>query len=219
MREVTIFFATVLVLYFASRHTINEIFYFFYCLIGNKKISFWLISIIFFPGTLIHELSHFFLAMILFLPLVGLDIFPKFEGQSIKLGSVHYVKKDFLRGFIVGIAPFFGAILFFWLISHLPMNLFSYYLIFVVSSTMFSSKKDLEDLLYLIPLTLIIAAIFYVFNVSPIPFLDQLTSNKTLIKFIDTINHYLFVSLMINLLIFGILRLMRLLIKNFFKIC
>jgi hypothetical protein len=154
--------------------------------------------------------------MMLFLPVVGLDIFPKFEGQSIKLGSVHYIKKDFLRGLIVGIAPFFGAILFFWAVSHLPMNIFSYYLIFVVSSTMFSSKKDLEDLLYLIPLILIIGVVFYIFNISPTLFFNQLTVNKFFIGFINTINHYLFISLISNLLIFGILRIVRLLIKNFF---
>jgi hypothetical protein len=216
MTEIAIFVATAVFLYFVSRHTINEIFYFFYYLINNKKISFWLISLIFFPGTLIHELSHFFLAMMLFLPVVGLDIFPKFEGQSIKLGSVHYIKKDFLRGLIVGIAPFFGAILFFWAVSHLPMNIFSYYLIFVVSSTMFSSKKDLEDLLYLIPLILIIGVVFYIFNISPTLFFNQLTVNKFFIGFINTINHYLFISLISNLLIFGILRIVRLLIKNFF---
>lgn len=214
MKEITIFIVFVIILYFLSRQTLNEIFYFLHLFIRNKKIIFLLISIFFFPGTVIHELSHFFLAMILFLPVVGLDIFPKFEGQSIKLGSVHYIKKDFLRGFIVGIAPFFGAMLFFWLISYLPTNIFSYYLIYVVSSTMFSSKKDLEDLMYLIPLILITAGIFYIFNISPTLFLDQLITNKTLIKFINTINQYLFISLMINFFLFGILRLIRIFIEK-----
>jgi hypothetical protein len=163
----------------------------------------------------LHELSHFFLAMILFLPVLGLEIFPKFEDQSIKLGAVHYIKKDFLRGFIVGIAPFFGAMLFFWLISYLPANIFSYYLIFVVSSTMFSSKKDIEDLLYLIPLILIIAGIFYILNISPSQILDQFTVKRALIEFIDKINHYLFISLLINFFLFVILKFTRLMIKKF----
>jgi hypothetical protein len=218
MKAIAIFIITVILIYFLSRQVINEIFYFFNHFIKNKKIIFLLISIFFFPGTVLHELSHFFLAMILFLPVVGLEIFPKFEGQSIKLGTVHYIKKDFLRGFIVGIAPFFGAMLFFWLISYLPANIFSYYLIFVVSSTMFSSKKDIEDLLYLIPLILIIAGIFYILNISPSQFLDQFAINKVLIEFINKINQYLIISLVINFFLFGILKLTRLVIKKNFRL-
>jgi len=215
MKTISIFIITVILIYFLSRRVINEIFYFLNQFIKNKKIIFLLISIFFFPGTVLHELSHFFLAMILFLPVLGLEIFPKFEGQSIKLGAVHYIKKDFLRGFIVGIAPFFGAMLFFWLISYLPANIFSYYLIFVVSSTMFSSKKDIEDLLYLIPLILIIVGAFYILNISPSQILDQSTVKKVLIEFIDKINHYLFISLLINFFLFVILKFTRLMIKKF----
>lgn len=218
MKEIVIFILLSIFLYFLSRQTINEIFYFFYLFIKDKKTVFLLLSLIFFPGTVVHELSHFFLAMILFLPVKGMEIFPKFEGQMIKLGTVNYIKKDFFRGFLVGIAPLFGALLFFWIISHFPMNLFFYYLIFTVSSNMFSSKKDLEDLIYLIPLGLIIAAIGYILNVSPRLLFYQIFTNKVIISFFSIINHYLLISLLINFLIFGMLRLIRLLIKNLFKI-
>ncbi len=117
-----------------------------------KNQFFYLVAWLFLSGTIIQELSHFCIAIILFLPMKEIRIFPQIENQSIKLEMVYYIKKDFLRGLLVRIAPLFGAILFFLTISHLCLNLLLYYLIFNVSTIMFSSKKDLEDLLSFNPI-------------------------------------------------------------------
>lgn len=175
----------------------------------DEKLVYYLVALLFFPGTIIHEFSHFFAALILFLPVKEIRIFPQIENHSIKLGTVYYIKKDFFRGLLVGIAPLFGAILFFWTISHLTINLFFYYLIFTISTTMFSSKKDLEDLLYLIPFFLFIFLIFYIFNLKIDFIVNFALNNKGLINFLKRVNFFLFLSIIINFVIFAILKLLQ----------
>ncbi len=208
MREIIWFFLNLIFIYFISRLSLNEIFYFLRKLIKNEKLVYYFVALIFFPGTIIHEFSHFFAATILFLPVKDIKIFPQIENHSIKLGTVYYIKKDFLRGFLVGIAPLFGAMLFFWVISHLTLNLFFYYLIFVVSTTMFSSKKDLEDLLYLIPFFLFIYFIVYIFNLKIDSIVNFTLNNRDLLNFFQQINSFLILSIIINFVIFAILKLL-----------
>ena len=115
---VSTFFIQILIIFFISRKTTLLFFSIFNRIFRNAKLSFLSITLIFFPGTIIHELSHYFSAVILFLNVKDIKIFPEFKDNQIKLGHVLYHKKDFLRGILVGIAPFFGALLFFFFISY-----------------------------------------------------------------------------------------------------
>jgi len=177
-------------------------------LFKNKKTVCYFISLIFIPGTIIHELSHFFAAMIFFLPVKDIQIFPKFEGSQIKLGHVVYVKKDFLRGILVGVAPFFGALILFFGLSFfnlfpsksLVLNMVIIYVIFTVSSLMFSSKQDLVDIIYLIPFVIFLLIISYLFQ----PFIPSFNMPyfKNIIAgiefFLIKVNYYLFLSVVIH---------------------
>ena len=209
----------LIILFFLSRHTTNQLFYFLRHFFTHDKTVFNIIAFIFFPGTVLHELAHFFAAIILFLRVRDLKVFPEWKDDYLKLGHVLYERKDFFRGFLVGIAPIFAGLLFFLLIfvwklfpnQNLLINLLLIYLIFTVSSTMFSSKQDLKDLVYIPPLLVLLYGIIYVFDIK----LELIFRNnallQTLISFITQINFFLVLSLTIHV---GTVVLIRILLRR-----
>lgn len=163
----------LILIYILSRISIDEIYTVLKRFTKNHDVSLAILSIIFLPGTIVHELSHFITATFLFLRVADIQVFPKWDNHSIKLGSVLYERKDIVRGLLVGIAPLFFGLLVFMLLSmyrifpHESMfiNGMMIYLIFVISSTMFSSKQDLQDFIFIIPFIAIIGIIFYIFDI------------------------------------------------------
>ncbi len=155
----------VTLLYFLSRYCIDSIYLTLKRIIKNDSLVYIIISLIFFPGTVLHELSHALMAKILFLKVLQIKLFPEWKNKTIKLGMVTYIKRDRLSSIIVGIAPLLGGIcLLAWIATmkifpnhDWRITLILGYLIFVVSSTMFSSKQDLVDAGFAIPF--IIAAL------------------------------------------------------------
>lgn len=209
------FLLDLIILFFVVRLTTKELFIFLWKITNNKKVSYSIITAIFFPGTLLHEISHFLMAIILRLKVTEISIFPEFKKNNILLGSVQYEKKDFLRGILVGIAPIIIGFVFFFLLfffrlfpaENIYMNIFIIYLIFSVSSTMFSSRQDLVDLIYVIPLCLIIWFIVYIFNINIVSL-----SKDILLKlsdFIIKVNFYLLISILINFSLLIILKLIK----------
>jgi len=215
----SLFFTQSVIIFFLSRHNMRKFFFLFKKILSHKKnyhqkTIYKIISLIFLPGTIVHELSHFFVAIVLFLPVKDIQIFPKFEEGKIKLGQVFYVKKDFLRGILVGVAPFFGVLFLFFGLSFfnlfpnksLGINIFLIYIIFTVSSLMFSSKQDLVDIGYLIPFLLFLLIIVYIFQ----PFIPSfnLPYFKNIIAglefFLTNVNYYLFLSILIHVFLMGI---------------
>lgn len=136
---------------------LTQVFYFF---IRNQKVSVILLAIIFFPGTLIHELAHLLSAGMMLVSVGGINLIPKIEEHGVKLGHVEIAKTDPIRRSIIGFAPvlagiavIFGVI--FWANS-LYENFWNYpvwlfltvsYVVSVIGNTMFSSRKDLEGTL------------------------------------------------------------------------
>jgi ABC-type cobalamin transport system permease subunit len=79
---------------------------------------------------------------------------------------------------------------------------------------MFSSKQDLVDLIFIVPLTIVIGGAIYIFNIKT----DILFKNKLffggLLGFANKTNLYLLISLLINLGLITILRGTRLILKR-----
>lgn len=217
-----LFLAQIILIFLVSRISTNEMFYTLRIFFKNEKFILSLVSLFYLPGTIIHEFAHFIAASILFLRVKSLTIFPQFHGNYIKLGSVIYEKKDVMRGILVGIAPIFAGLFCFFLIdaskifptSNLILNIFFIYFIFTVSSTMFSSKQDLVDLIFIIPLIIIIVGAIYILNIK----IDWLLNERLLLNrieaFIEKINKFLLFSLLINGLLFGIFRSLRFILKR-----
>lgn len=152
-----VFILEVFALYLLSRRVINKLFRF---------LPFWLIAIIFLPGTLVHELSHWAMASILFVHTGKFSVWPKREENAVILGSVAIVKTDFIRRTLIGVAPFLlgTAIILGALISKIYPALAGY-IIFEVGNTMFSSRKDLEGTWVFFVFAIAITIAFYFLGV------------------------------------------------------
>lgn len=211
----------LILLFFITKQTTKDIFLLLTKLTHNKKLTYSVITLIYFPGTIIHELAHFFMATICFLKVTEVRIFPEFKNNYIRLGSVIYEKKDFVRGILVGAAPIIVGLIFFITISTLKLfpseniylNLIFGYLIFVMASTMFSSKQDLVDLVYIIPLILIIWFVIYIFNIN-LSFLWKYISIVNSISALNDLNLYLLISIIINLCLVIIFRSLRFILNR-----
>lgn len=164
----------LLLLFLFSKSLTSHLSLLFFKIFKSQKVSIILIAIIFLPGTIIHEISHFLVANILFVNTYGMELVPKLTGESLKLGSVQVGKTDIVRNFFIGIAPFIiGLALIFTILYYAFLNnIFGFnfftiavlYFLFVVSNTMFSSKKDMEGAIELLVISGIIFLLLFFFG-------------------------------------------------------
>lgn len=150
----------ILILFLLSRIIPSLIVQFFHFFIRSQRVSIWILSVLFFPGTFVHEMAHLLVAGVLLVPVGGITLIPVIREQGVKLGHVEIEKTDPIRRALIGFAPVFVGIAslvgliyysnsqFFqngdypvWLVSLLI------YLVLVVGNTMFSSRKDMEGAL------------------------------------------------------------------------
>lgn len=78
-------------------------------LTGSHRLGLVIYSLLFLPGVIIHEISHFFVAAFLGVQTGTITIFPSDfsdEGEQ-SLGSVQIAKSDILRSSLIGLAPLF----------------------------------------------------------------------------------------------------------------
>ncbi len=213
MNSFLIFILTISVIFIFSKKVANELFIFVYRLTKHKKTASYFLALLYFPGTVIHEFSHFFAAALLFLPLGEINLIPEVNDDGIKLGSVSYVRKDFVRGLLVGIAPFFSGLFFFYVLSRLDLTILSLwirliisYFMIVISSAMFSSKKDLADLVFFLPFLGIVGIVLYIFRIDIISPLFNPIISSPFLSFFEKINVFLLLSGMINVGTYLLLR-------------
>jgi hypothetical protein len=170
-----LFLAELFALFMLSRALTRSISWTVYRLTHSQTIAIRVLSLLFFPGTLIHELSHAIMAGLLGVRVGTMEFVPKIDGNKVKMGSVQIEQTDFFRRFFIGAAPFFigtslllGS-LYFASTNHLFENYwmiaFIGYVVFEIGNTMFSSKKDMEGALELLLTLTIIVIIFYFFGV------------------------------------------------------
>jgi hypothetical protein len=152
----------------------------FLILTRDPGLTMGLFSIIFLPGVFLHELSHFLMAKILFIPTGKFSIFPRpLPDGRLQLGYVETARSDPVRDSLVGAAPLIVGTLFvaYVAIYHLQLRVLLevfrngqldlfwmgvralpnagdfyvwFYLAFAVSSTMVPSESDRHAWLELI---------------------------------------------------------------------
>ena len=157
---------------FLQRALHREIQAIFLILTRRTNITMVLFSLLFFPGIFIHELSHFLMAKLLFVPTGSVSLIPKsMPDGRLRLGYVEVSKSDILRDSIIGMAPLIAGGLFisyaaiyrlnllplwdafqqadfsaFWAgllaLPSLPDFPLWFYLTFTISSTMLPSESD-----------------------------------------------------------------------------
>jgi len=171
-----LFVSEIILIYALSRLTLKNTYRFLHRLKWHNSSIIGIVSFLYAPGTIVHELSHYLVALLLNMHPREVSFFPVVEGDRVKLGHVLYEKNkgDFIRPLLVGIAPFFGALGVLWLLIHgsffpgkewWQTALFGY-LILAITANMFSSPQDLIDIGYVIPLFIMIGLIFYLFPFS-----------------------------------------------------
>ncbi len=196
-------FALLGLLAIFSHKTTSQIFTMFTRIIRSEKIALWLVCLLYLPGTALHEIAHLLAAFVLFLPVTHFTLIPKITpsngGYGVKLGSVTYIQRDPIRGFLVGIAPIFAGVIFFYFLpaiidqadANLLIRAVLGYFAFTVASTMLSSKQDLTDAVYMIPLVIIGAFLCYVFEI-------DILHIKLLVEFVSQMNYHLSIAVLIN---------------------
>lgn len=127
---------------------------------GSTKVGVYVYTLLFLPGVILHEITHFMVAALLGVPTGEIHLLPQTldDPKRVALGSVKVAKTDFIREAIIGSAPFvIGCVslyllvkIFFWPYSQLLNNLTDLslknlvvlYLIMAIANTMFLSSED-----------------------------------------------------------------------------
>ncbi len=184
----TLFFIELFLLFLLSRNLSRNLSHFFYSISKSKNFTIITLSILFLPGTIIHEFSHAIAARLLGVHVGTMEFMPQIEGEHVKLGSVQVAHTDPIRRFFIGTAPFlFGTAIMMGLLFYFVQNrLYDNYLfailvgygIFEVGNTMFSSRKDMEGALKLFGILIFVIIVLYFLGVrlpsfNPNSFLSQ----------------------------------------------
>lgn len=214
------FIGELILLYFFSRLLTIAFSTVIHSLTHSRNSAITVIAVFFLPGTLIHELAHALSAGVMMVHVGAITVFPQIQEDHVKLGSVEIAKTDPIRRSLIGVAPVLvglGLIIgtlyyltFKTSLSELPIWgwLVLFYLILVISNTMFSSKKDLEGTLGMLFILIAFILAFYITGFTlPFTLLGQLFTEKVLDTFLK-INLILLVPIVIDLLIFLMVKLL-----------
>lgn len=178
----------------------------------SRSVAVTILTIILFPGTVIHELSHLFTAEILGVHTGTLTLAPEsIEGEEIQSGSVQIAVTDPFRRTLIGIAPTITGMitlsaLSWWLsivMSRLSDPLYQLlavailYLILTVSNTMFTSKEDLKGVL---PVAVTLVLLLGAFYISGIRIVLPVHIQTTLATITQSLAQYLAAVVVINLM-------------------
>ena len=139
---------------------------------GNAKLTMAVFSILFFPGVVLHELSHFLMAKVLFVRTRNFSVIPQMLPDGhLRMGYVEVAQTDIVRDSLIGAAPLIlgnlavafiaidrlnliplwevlrhGQMSLFWTgvtwLPRIPDFALWFYLTFAISSTMLPSESD-----------------------------------------------------------------------------
>ncbi len=163
----------------------------------RPEIAVALFSLLFFPGVLLHETSHYLMAKILGVPTGKVSLIPQsLEGNRLRLGFVETAETDILRDALIGMAPLLTGGLFVAYAGLVHLDLLSaweaiasgntaaaldalaaavavpdfwlwFYLTVTVSSTMFPSPSDRRAWLPVALIVVLIVGLALLFGAGP----------------------------------------------------
>ncbi len=175
MEYAALFNILILLLFFLSRILTSEIYTFFYRMTKREGLSTHLLAFLFLPGVIVHELSHYLAAKFLFVPTGKVSLFPKKDGDYVKLGSVSIAQSNILKEFIIGVAPLISGILIILAVVYFLLQdlsgfnflkiILSLYAIFVVSNTMYASRKDFQAALPFLVTIIVLIIVLVVLDI------------------------------------------------------
>lgn len=175
----------LIALYVLSRRLTQNLYIAVFLVTKSRPIGIGFLSLLFFPGTVIHELAHMFVAEVLGVRTGGLTLVPEgLEEKNVKTGSVMIAQTDPVRRAVIGIAPVIVGLLMLGVISYYLPGVWEHvlldaqngllfakwsgisfaflvYALFAVSNTMFSSPEDLEGFWPVVIVLLLVAVAGY----------------------------------------------------------
>ena len=207
-----LFIFELIILYIVSGALSKQIFKLLDSLLHNRKRTMWLFAILFLPGTTIHELSHWLMATILFVPTGDISIMPKLEENKINLGHAEIGKSDLFRRFFIGVAPFISGLTIIFLTIHFFENdlstavnlLILGFVVFQIGNTMFSSKRDWQGAWVVI---LIFAAIITALYILNIPVHEYIFTNKVS-EIVKTADVFLLIPILVDLVLVILIKIL-----------
>lgn len=222
----------LLSLFFLARLLSKTLYLFFFLLTNNQNTSIHLLAYFLLAGTLVHEISHLFMAGVLGVSTGELSIIPEIEDQEVKVGTLKIAKVDPFRRTLVGLAPtLIGTTLivfinnFFLNLQNLtlssvfnlfssPLNLVFCYLLLVISLSMFSSRKDLEAIFIPLFVFFCFGLVYYLSGLKLI-FPEKFINSLNL--FLQNLNLVFLFTLFLELFFLFLLRLLLLLSQRLLK--
>lgn len=230
-----IFFIQLLVLYVLSRWLNGSLFSLFYRLTRSHRVAVSATTLILFPGTVAHELSHLFVAEILRVRTGRLTLFPKIRDDSyVEAGSVEVEKSDPIRRTLIGIAPLVVGIITITITSANLTSLFPQirslmqqteivkeplfyvfiglgYLLFAVSNNMFPSSVDMKGVPAVGIVVILFIATAYLVGVR---FTLAGQALDTYVQILYSLVSNLTVVIVLNIVLLIIMRLLLFLLKR-----
>lgn len=176
----------LILLWILSRKLSQNLFIAVFLLTKSRPVAVGFLSLLFFPGTVIHELAHLFTAEILGVRTSGLTLVPEgIEQKDVRTGSVSIAQSDPIRRAVIGIAPIFVGLGALSLLAYFLPGIWeqvmldaqngilftSYavyvfalmiYALFAVSNTMFSSPEDLDGFWPVVGVIVLLSSAFYI---------------------------------------------------------
>lgn len=204
-------FAEFVGLYLLSQRLTRQVYAVFLYLTNSRTLAITLITLVLFPGTVIHELSHLFAASILGVHTGKLTLVPEsISGDTIHAGSVLVAETDPFRRAAIGMAPMVTGLItlmalvwWLWTMTNgiafgdgaltLPdvspwLVALALYLIFAVSNTMFSSPEDMKGVPPVIGVLAILGGLAAWFRIfPPLPDAAQTVVASAVTLFIQSI--------------------------------
>lgn len=185
----------------------------------SQSVTIHLLSILFLPGVIIHELAHMFIASLLFVRVGEIEFWPQIKEDGVKLGSVAVGKTDPFRRTLIGIAPVvvgLGVIissLWFFTSDVLQINpvikyILLIYILFEVGNTMFSSKKDMEGTVVFVgAIVIILLAVFLAGFHAPFIWVGEFFSQASTETVVKQAVMFLLAPIAVDAVILGITKL------------
>ena len=172
----------LIVIFFLSRHLLRVMYTLLLVILRSKSVVIGLVTFLYLPGTVIHELAHLIVAEVLRVRTGEISFTPiveKLEDGSteVRTGHVKIAESDPIRRYLIGLAPLpFGLFFLFlciWIFNYFFPQITDWklqagfvaligYLLFAISNNMFSSRVDLEGFIFLVPIFLLLAASAYI---------------------------------------------------------
>lgn len=210
-----LFLLQLVIVFFTSRYVIQKLFHIIHRTVKSTSVSFYILSLLYLPGTLLHELSHLLTSIVLFVLPHSFNLIPQVTEREdgkyyVRMGSVHHAATDPLRSMLIGSAPLVFGLGFFYCIFEYNLfpqpsilaNLGMLYLFASISSSMFSSKQDMQESLILIPIVLLLISVCLAFKIPVIAYLQSAHATALIQKF----NLYLLSATTINTALAVLLR-------------